>query len=349
MKPYKKTIYDFILENIPNREKASHGRELIGSCPICGTPKKKLYIGPFDDSEKPITYNCYICKASGLVDENFLSICKVSANLDYEVWKENSKGSGMKQHNTSKDFVYQLNPYFVTQNELTDLKLKYINDRLGTQLTYKDCADNRIVLNIMDLLNGNNINYYSRPQQAMEQLNNYFIGFMTRSCSMVNMRNLVFGKETNKNFHPSMQSKYVNYKIFNNSPEDDFYLLPCTIDVSKHVKVFIAEGPMDVLGIKYNLIKSTDNCLYIAGKGKAYRAGLLWAIMQLASSDVEFHLFPDKDVSNGDIRKIFEEFSYLRYRYFIHNNKHSDEKDYGVPEWRISDYMWEEKTNFDII
>lgn len=348
----KKQIKEFLLQTLDGARPVSAGTEIASPCPICGEQRPKFYIGPFDSTDDPIRYNCFICKAGGYVDQYFLDTCNISDNLDVEVLKAN-KGPGYATKTISNgDRQYYLNHYVISQNPLSDMKLKYINQRLGLNLTYKDCAENKIVLNISDLLSSNGINYYTRPEQAMKQLDAYFIGFLTRSCSEINMRNLVFGKpEVNDTFHESMRSKYINYKIFKNSAENDFYILPCNIDISKMVRVFIAEGPMDILGIKYNLIKSTDNCIYIAGRGRAYENAMIWIIKQLATTDLEIHMFPDKDVPNPTIRNIIlnTKSIFPMYRFFIHNNQYANEKDYGVPEWKISDFMWEEKLNNHII
>lgn len=348
----KQQIKEFLLQSLDDATMVSGGTEIAAPCPICGERRRKLYIGPFDSSDEPIRFNCFICKAHGFVDQYFLDTCGISAEIDNSVLKAN-RGPGYATKTVSnRDRQYNLNYHYITQNELTEFKLAYINQRLGTKLTYKDCADNKIVLNILDLLKSNGITYYSRPEQAMQQLNSYFIGFLTRSCSEVNMRNLVFNKpEINDSFHESMRCKYVNYKVFKNTAENDFYILPCNIDITRKVNVYIAEGPMDVLGIKYNLIKSTDNCLYIAGRGKAYENAILWVIKNLVTPYLEIHLFPDKDVSNSYIRNIILKYKIVfpMYRFFIHNNQYGNEKDYGVPEWKISDFMWEEKINNNLV
>ena len=56
-------------------------------------------------------------------------------------------------------------------------------------------------------------------------------------------------------------------------------------------------------------------------------------------------------LSNSDIRRIILRYKsvFPMYRFFIHNNQYANEKDYGVPEWRISDFMWEEKINNNLI
>ena len=68
-------------------------------------------------------------------------------------------------------------------------------------------------------------------------------------------------------------------------------------------------------------------------------------------SALNIHLFPDRDVSNSYIRGLILKYKtvFPNYRFFIHNNQYGHEKDYGVPEWKISDFMWEEKINNNIV
>ena len=341
----KKQIKEFLLQALPNMKQVSGGTEIAGPCPFCGETRPKFYIGHFSDTdENPIRYNCFICKSSGMVDQAFLDKCNVQAAMDPEVLKSN-KGPGYVTRGLTQDTIYNLRYDFISDTEISRAKLGYINNRLGLKLDYQDCIDNKIVLNLSDLLTCNNITYYTKPDVSIQQLDKYFIGFLTRSCSSINMRNLaVKNQQVLDTFHESMKGKYHNYRIFKASPDNDFYVLPTKIDLTKLVRVFIAEGPFDVLGIKYNLIKSMDNCVYIAGKGKAYDAAMYWIITNLASPTVEIHLFPDKDVSNTDIRTIIGQYAFLPYTFFVHNNTYSNEKDYGVPEWRISDFKWQEKS-----
>lgn len=341
----KQQIKQFILQTLDGAEVVSGGTEIAAPCPICGERRKKLYIGPFDDSDRPIKYNCFKCPAQGYVDQYFLDECGISGSIDANILKMN-KGSSYKTKsiNNSDRIQYNLNWSNISMNELSNMKLQYINQRLGIQLTFQDCIENKIVLNLSDLLQSNNINYLTRHPNAIQQLNTYFIGFLSRSNSSLNMRNLIFKKqEVLDKLHESLRSKYVNYKIFSDTASDDFYVLPCNIDITRTVKVYIAEGAFDILGIKYNLIKSIDNCVYIAGRGKAYENALLWLIKTLAVYNMEVHYFPDKDVPIRDIKLIINKFKpAFGYRFFIHNNTYRNEKDYGVPAWRINDTFWEE-------
>ena len=151
----KQQIKEFLLQTIDGAKIVSGGTEIAAPCPICGERRPKLYIGPFDDSDKPITYNCFICKSHGHVDQYFLDTCNISDNIDPSILKAN-RGSGYatKKISTNGSIQYNLNYHIISENPLSDMKLKYINDRLGTQLTYKDCADNKIILWKMQIIYG---------------------------------------------------------------------------------------------------------------------------------------------------------------------------------------------------
>ena len=338
----KEAIKSYLLQVLDSPQLVSGGNEIACPCPFCGDRRPKLYIGPFNDPNTPIQYNCFVCKVKGYIDQSFLDDLGIAQQIDPEILKSNHV-SDYKAGYYKNNQRYNLRYDFITSNQLTDYKLKYINDRLGTQLTYQDCIANKIILNLNDLLMSNNINFLTRHPKTVEQLNNYFIGFLTRSCASLNMRNIISGSYAESKLEESLQQKYINYKVFKNTPDDDYYILPCVLDTRKHVKLFIAEGPFDVLGIKYNLIRSDDNCVYIAGKGKAYEKALYWFIYTAMPYSMEVHFFPDKDVEDQTLRYIPRKYAMFGYKFYQHRNKYRDEKDYGVPDWRINDYCFELK------
>ncbi len=338
----KEAIRTYLMEVLNNPQLVSGGNEIACPCPFCGEQRPKFYIGPFRDPNTPVQYNCFICKVHGYVNQDFLDELGIAKQIDPEILKSNKASDysvGYYRNNQS----YNLYLNYTTQNELTAYKLKYVNDRLGTKFTYDDCLKNKIILNVNDLLMSNHIQFLTRHPSIVEQLNNYFIGFLSRSNASLNMRNIVSGSYAETKLEKSLQQKYINYKVFKNTPDFDFYVLPCSIDVTRSIRLFIAEGPFDALGIKHNLIKSDDNCVYIAGRGKAYENTLYWFIHTVMPTNLEVHFFPDKDVDNKVIEYIAKKYSVFGYRFFMHRNQYKNEKDFGVPEWRINDFCYEMK------
>ena len=335
----KESIKNILMRVLPNPTVVSGGNEIATSCPFCGEQRPKFYLGPFNDPNKPIQYNCFICKAHGYVNESFLDNIGVYTNdTDLDIIKSN-KSSGIRMGFKGNNNFYNILWDNVTVNEITEYKLKYINNRLGLRLTYQDCINNKIILNLKDLLNRNSITYLTRYPTTVEQLNNYFIGFLSRSNASLNMRNLIEGSYNDK-LEESLCQKYINYKVFKDTPDNDFYILPCNIDITKPIKLYIAEGPFDILGIKYNLIKSEDNCVFIAGRGKAYEKALYWFIHKVVPFHMEVHFFPDKDIDDKFITRISNKYNMFGYKYYLHRNMYRNEKDFGVPEWNIDDFCY---------
>jgi hypothetical protein len=55
---------------------------------------------------------------------------------------------------------------------------------------------------------------------------------------------------------------------------------------------------------------------------------------------LEVHFFPDADVDDKMITNIVRNYSVFGYQFFLHRNKYRNEKDFGVPEWRIDDFCY---------
>ena len=51
--------------------------------------------------------------------------------------------------------VYRLNNYYISNNKLSEVKLKYINKRLGLDLSYNDLEDLKIILDLNNLIDKN--------------------------------------------------------------------------------------------------------------------------------------------------------------------------------------------------
>lgn len=337
----KEAIKTYLLQVLESAQLVSGGNEIACPCPFCGDKRPKFYIGPFNEPNKPVDYNCFLCKKHGRVDQEFLDELNISKAIDPDIIKSN-KGNGYKMGFGSNRASFNLKYDYVTVNKLTEVKLRYVNERLGVHFTYQDCINNKIILNLKDILDldFNRIESYTRHPIVVDQLNTYFIGFLSRTNASLNMRNIIAGDYSEANLNESLQQRYINYKIFNRTVDNDFFILPCNLDLSRHVRLYIAEGPFDILGIKYNLIKSEDNCVYIAGKGKAYEQALFWFVNKFVPFSMEVHFFPDKDVEDKMITSVLKNYTAFGYKFYLHRNTYGKEKDFGVPSWRINDFCY---------
>ncbi len=341
MNNQKNDLKEILMNVLESPQLAAGGRQIVCRCrlPGCDDTKRHLYIGPFDDSDSPVMYNCFKCNQfnkPGIVNKNFLEMYGINDDEIGRAVGELNKGPKYRSYTKSKDYVYRIQNEYITDSQVTRQKLQYINQRLGLNFNYKDCIDNKIVLNINDLLSYNKIFNVTRHPNIVSQLNDNFIGFLSRSNSSLNMRNLNPG-----NVYEGIDKKYVNYKIFPDTPKNDYYILPDVIDIDKHLKVYIGEGPFDILSIKYNVVKPNpdDNCIFIAGKGKAYYEIVEYLLLTYGIYDAEIHFYPDRDVSDKYMYNIIRYLSVFGFDFYMHRNGYSGEKDFGVPIDHIKDLV----------
>ena len=109
------------------------------------------------------------------------------------------------------------------------------------------------------------------------------------------------------------------------------------VDFSQLKKIPRSDAESKQIIIYY---KDEDNCVYIAGRGKAYEKALYWFIHKAMPFNMEVHFFPDKDVPDKFITNISNKYNMFGYKYYLHRNTYKNEKDFGVPEWNINDFHY---------
>lgn len=344
-------LSQFLLESFPDARKVSGGKEVVLRCRFCGDSKdiksKHLYIS-LGHNNKPPMFNCFKCGEQGILNSKRLKMLSLADSnteyigigymLDKYVSEIYSNPLAMKQ--ISKNGIFRMNNTLITEGAISQAKLKYINNRLGLDFNYGDLLANKIVLNLGDLLDANNINQYTRHPDVMQELDSSFIGFISLDNGYVNLRNLRRGK-VNK----SIDTKYVNYNIFN--CEDNgkrCYVLPTNINLNNPnpIRVHIAEGTFDILSVRYNLRKDMDNShdIFAAICGKSYLNLLKLFIVDFGIMNMEIHLYMDNDIDNWIYEVVKTNMAPFGYNIFVHLNKSPGEKDFGVPLDRIDEYTY---------
>lgn len=226
--------------------------------------------------------------------------------------------------------IYRLMQTRITMDRNTELKLRYINNRLGLNLGYQDILDNKIVLNLKDLLSENRVQTFTRQPGVIDELDSSFIGFLSFDNNFVNMRNL-----STTSF---LESRYINYNIF--GKEDNtmkFYTPPTNVDVFRPIKIHIAEGPFDILSVKYNLRRDFDNCIYTAAAGNAYKGAIRHFISNMKLMNLEFHIYEDNDKYGRVVPDLAEYLAPFKYPLYSHINLKG--KDMGVSIDKIEEYI----------
>lgn len=330
----------YLLQNIrPWAKEASGGREVNCRCFYCPDSNNRrsghMYIKiPQSENDVP-TFYCQKCKTTGLVTPKVLMEWDIyDPGLATDLIMYNKEALSKPQNRLLRGYdIYKIYNDTLTQNELSAFKLKYINDRLGTNLTYKDCLDLKIVLNLNDVMCRNNLKP-SRDPRIISALNDNFLGFLSHDNAFINFRNL----DISKNLHESLNKRYVNYNLVNKFDNTcRFYNVPCVIDISKPIQLHIAEGSFDILSIYLNLRNNVPNSVFTAIGGSGYLGILRYFITKLKIPNLEIHIYPDADISRDTMIDIAEYLKIFGYTIYIHRNIFPGEKDFGVPLNKINE------------
>ena len=367
MNDFRENLKEFLLNNIPGKVVAGD-KEYLTRCPFCGDSihlkSAHFYINLPTDENTPVMYHCKKCNTSGVLNRSTLrslGVEVVDSDILSDLIKRHKKlnGSFIRGSNKNKS-IYKfrtINDY-ISINENTEYKLKYINDRLGINLSYQDILDCKIVLNLYDIYKANDDPYQygewlskTRHELIMNELNESFIGFLGYNNGSLNMRNL----KDKKDYSKYLNKRYVNYNLIDSNRLEGtskYYIIPTIIDTLNPapVKIHIAEGPFDVLSIFYNLYNGNkDNSIYASIEGKSYINIIKFLLADLRIINAEIHIYFDNDVSNKEIRGVLEQLQYLNIDVYFHWNRKIIsqsvdgkniiyEKDYGVSKDNILDY-----------
>ena len=334
---------EYLLSSIPSAKLASGGKVIncrCFECPDSRDPRSKhFYISIPQSEDEPSLYYCHKCHCSGVVTHNKLIEWDIyDANLATELVNHNKKCS-IKSKN-DKYFnrtVYNITNNITRNDEISIIKKKYIEDRLGCKFTYKELRDLKIVLNLYDIISDNHITQITRDQNIVDQLDYNFLGFVSIDNAFLNMRRLCDDGKVYK----SIDKRYINYKLFDKfDTSERFYTIPTEIDLSipERVKIHIAEGPFDILSIYKNL-RNKERGIYTSIAGSNYAGIAMYFLIQFKLPYVEFHYYPDNDKygSNNVMNKVMKILRPTGSPIYIHRNQSYGEKDFGVSPDRIKE------------
>ena len=330
----------FLISNIKPFAKLVAGRKEINCrCFYCADSSNRnkghFYIS-VPPSDEPSFFYCQKCHTQGIVtNERLMEWGIYNSQFGIELTRFNTKVLSMAKNKKFADnYIYNIRNTFITEDKLSLYKLKYINDRLGLNLTLKDCIENKIVLNINDLIKTNRLELTRNPN-IIDQLDANFLGFLSYDNAFINMRNLEL-----KEVYHTIDKRYINYNIFNKYDNTmKFYVLPTNIDLlnPEPVRLHMAEGPFDILSIKYNVAERTDRDIFVSVTGSSYKGCLRHFLTKMGIYNMEVHMYMDNDQSMYQANDTANLLRYFNTPLYIHNNAFEGEKDYGVPKDRIID------------
>lgn len=310
-------------------------RELMMRCPFCGDSIKHansthLYIKVDNGDDEPFVYYCQRCKTSGIIDRDFFKVLKVKDTsllvglVDFN--KKATKGKKRYQKSLEKRYLKLPNSYIKNKRNL--IKLNYINQRIGTELSLEDLHKYKIIIDLYDLLDENNIGFLTCKETMGNTLQQNFIGFVSFDNCYVIMRNL------STKVLPNM--RYFNYNIFDmHDNSKRFYVIPTSVDLKNpNLTIVLCEGVFDILSVFFNIKKQeTGNIIYAAVGGVGYEDVIKQLIRYTGCLNVNIEIYGDSDQPLKFYQAIIKRIPHLVSRFILYQN--SLEKDFGVPIDRI--------------
>lgn len=324
--------------------KAAGGTQCTMRCPYCGDSRdprnRHLYIGPDKRNNYVLSHHCFLCDAGGPITPKFFrDIDCYEMELIQEVIAYNNSVKRRNKY-SKRDAVERRMTFHPIITEVDNMesfdKLKYINDRLGTNLTFADISQNKIILNLNRYLKDNHIGSTTRYPAIMNELSKNCIGFLSVDNSHVIMRTIV----DPKTLHHTIARRYNNYAIFTTPNLYLYYVIPGKVDATKPITINIAEGPFDILSVYYNIVQDKTNHIFAAAAGKAQYRGLIkyiFTVIGIPPYLVNIQLYCDSDVDINDLIKLKNDLTKLKVPMTVHKNCMEGEKDFGVPLNRIVD------------
>lgn len=329
---------NFILRVFPSAKLASGGSVIACRCPECGDSKKNsksthMYISPPTPSDPPLYY-CHLCNSSGVVTYRKLIDWGIQdQDMANELYIHNQVTSGsVKYHKLKIGQVFNVVNNYITNDETTAIKMTYINNRLGQNLTPEDFLNLKIVLNLNDLLIANKITNLTRDHNIVQDLDRAFVGFLSLDNGFVTLRKL-----DDQKVYESVNKRYVNYRLFSKEDTSErFYVVPQIINLlqPERIKLHIAEGAFDILSIYLNL-RNKEHGIYATVSGSNYSSIITYFMMEKMIPNLEIHLYPDNDQPDYKINRVVRNFDNMMVPIYIHRNISPHEKDFGVPNDRI--------------
>jgi hypothetical protein len=294
-----------------------------------------MYIGL--TKQYTIPYYCQKCTISGIVGMGFLKDMKVYDNQLINAIEKSNKKAKFKN---SKEKTGQS---FSFKKEVTKKKLKlplfsgkkkeiakynYLDGRFSFSLDPDEyIAKYKTIFSFQNFVEENEIEEFTTNDWMLSQLSKNYVGFLSADQSYIIFRNI----DPNCDKH----HRYFMYNIFGDETGKRFYTTRCKANIlSPDVKLVLAEGPFDIIGISEYFYKDQDNVILTAVNGKGYNL-ICNHFARLGFLDLDISIYSDSDVNIGMYRNLKKKSPCLA------NNPvrvyyNTLEKDYGTTEDRIN-------------
>lgn len=310
--------------------------EIRTRCPHCGDSRKSLntghlYIRINPDDNYPIVYNCFKCPAHGILTYEDLELLGIEGNeykKSISVMNKTSDnlGKGMSSFDIpEKYFSYKL-------PEINDMKkVKYIENRLGTNFNDNELKDMKIITSLRNFLLLNKIDYVTCKPYIANIIEDHYVGFLSNNGAYILFRDITDSEDI----------RWYKYPITKESHgQKMFYSISSTVDLytADNIIINLSEGVLDCLSIAYNLNNISDNTLNIAVGGKFYNKMIQKLLLTgFIGSNIIINIYADRDYTYDTgidfYRRTLNRYKYLVKEINVYYNLLN--KDCGVPIKKI--------------
>lgn len=329
---------EYLLQTIPSAVSASGGKVINCRCFFCPDSKnphsKHFYISIPQSKNDPSLFYCHKCHSKGIMTYKKLIEWNIyDDNIAVELIdhnKECESNAAFRSMAALAHHHYTIRHLTTRDNEISQIKLNYINNRIGYNFTYGELRKLKIVLNLGDLIKDNNINKLTRNADIVDQLDINFIGFLSIDNGFLNMRRLC----EEGNVYKGIDKRYINYRLFDKEDTTErFYTIPTAVDLCspQRIKVHVAEGPFDILSV-YKNVRKEEPGIYTSIGGSNYKGIAMYFLEHYKLPYTEFHFYPDNDKfgSTRNMQAISEYLKPLGIPVWLHRNTFPNQKDFGV-------------------
>lgn len=337
-----------LLSALPNVDVKTN-YDLSTRCVLCGDSKKdpnkkRLYIkiDPSNDDE-PILYHCFNCNQSGVVHSDMIEAivsdgglggitAKSIASTVKKINRSSSENSGSLKVNRYRRLV-TIPVRFPEWNMKSDEKMErmwYIFHRIGKSFDIKDHS-HKIIWSLFDFLQENGFEPHGR-QDNLITLDRDYVGFLSVHNDFIMMRDTT-GKH---------KYRWVKYNILNqHSQSGSYYAMSNQIDVLSRddIHLIVAEGPLDILSIRYNLYDNRmNNFIYLACCNGSFTEPILYYINKgLVGKNVKIDIYIDSD-TRYDFHQLLQQLKPFKVEVQLWQNM--KQKDFGYPLEELDPQPW---------
>lgn len=334
---FKKDLWDS-LTDVPSAKIIARN-QIVMRCPICGDskkdPNKKRFYVKLDlkDNNSPVLYHCFNCESSGILTPSLLRSLDINnLTLNSNLLSYNKKSlKNIKKSLGLNNNEFNFKIPKPRDNNSNKLKMDYLNNRLGLNLSLDNWARFKVIFSLNDFMKLNNIETLTTSYEKANLLESDYVGFLTSKQEFINFRLITNNKEAKR------YEKYTIYKNLDNSRK--FYTIPMYIDLltSEPIYINIAEGVFDILGVYFHVREQNlRNNIYVAVCGSGYLSPLQYFIkLGVFGKNVIVNIYSDNEYEKSPwyYRNIVKEIGPFVGKINLYYNDKS--KDFGVPKKQI--------------